>query len=90
MAHHSNELPREMQDEARRLGLGATGKYPRGSLNEHDEGEIQIGIAADKKNGVVVINFGKPTSWLGLTGEQALQIAQSLRERELELRGIDP
>ena len=90
MAHHSAEMPDAYAREAEKLKLGATGEYPRGKLNDDDEGEIVMGIAADPKNGVVVMNFGKPTSWIGFTGEQAEQIAQSLSEKALELRGITP
>ena len=45
---------------------GATGEFPDGKINKHDEGELKIAIAADTKNGIVVLDFGKPTTWIGL------------------------
>jgi hypothetical protein len=61
------------------LGLGATGKFPEGKLNHNDEGEIALGITT--KDGKIVMDFGKPTHWIGFTKEQALMIASSLIER---------
>ncbi len=57
--------------------FGATGKFPNGKLNENDEGEIRIGIRADS-NGIVTMNFGKPTAWIGFTKKQAYQIGELL------------
>lgn len=70
------------------LGLGATGKYPNGKLDEHDEGEIKIAIAADPANRCVRIDFGKPVAFIGFTPEQAREIADMLTEKAFECRGI--
>lgn len=67
---------KKMQEEADKLNLGSTGKFPEGKLVEHDEGEIQIAITHYK--GKVVINFGKPVSFIGFTPEQAANIAQTI------------
>ena len=81
-------------DESRALrelpGLGATGRHPNGRLNADDEGEIKIAIAADPAKGVVVIDLGKPTAWVGFTPEQAVEIADLLRVKAWECRGIKP
>ncbi len=90
MAHHSPELPDAFRQEAERLRLGATGAYPKGKLNECDDGEIQLAITADTKNRVIVMNFGTPTAWVGFYPEQCEQIIESLQEKMLELRGITP
>lgn len=62
--------------EAKELGLGATGRYPAGKLNEDDQGELRaaIGVEGDK----LTIHFGKPVTWLALTPEQALGLARVL------------
>lgn len=86
MSHHS-DIPFG-DDLARKLGLGATGRYPRGKLCEHDEGEIKIGIAADPANGVVVIDFGKSVRSLGLTPDEAKDIADLLTSKAFECRGV--
>lgn len=88
MAHHSERLTTELEEAAERLKLGATGNYPQGKLNDADEGEIQVAIAADTKEGKVLINFGTPVSWIGFDFGQAIAIANSLRDKAHELRGI--
>lgn len=90
MAHHSSEIdptlaqlfgaPQELPD------FGATGKFPEGKLNATDEGEIQFGIAADVAANTVVLNFGTPVVWLGLTPDQAIAIADSLKANALKVQ----
>ncbi len=98
MSHHS-ESP--VGSETRRIfeeltgkpwsnGAGPTGKYPRGKLSEDDSGEIAIAIAADPKTGTILIDFGKPTAWIGFTPRQAVELAEDLNRKAWELRGISP
>lgn len=68
-----------------KIKLGATGKFPEGKLNENDEGEIALGIAADKDNKKIIMNFGKPTAWIGFNVEQALNIANTLIKKASEI-----
>ncbi len=68
MAHHGdNPVPY----------FGPTGKFPRGKLNADDEGEIQFGITND--GDTVIVQFGQPTAWVGMTAEQAESFADSLK-----------
>jgi hypothetical protein len=53
--------------------LGATNNHPRGKLNESDEGELRLAVF--EKDGTVVIDFGKPTAWIGLDAETARSFA---------------
>jgi hypothetical protein len=76
--------PRELL----RQQFGATGRFPMGKLTETDEGEIAFGVAADKKTGKVIINFGKPTAWLGMDREQALALAESLKSKADDLLDV--
>lgn len=57
--------------------FGATGEYPRGKLNEDDEGELQFGIAHDP-TGVVHINFGKKVTWIALSPPDVVQLCTML------------
>ena len=59
--------------------FGETGKFPRGKLNEHDEGEIQFGVTAH--GGTVILAFGKEVAWLGMPPQVARQLARTLIER---------
>ena len=90
MAHHGFELPDFMRDAALEMRLGATGNYPEGKLNETDEGEIQVGITADPEHQKVLINFGKPIVWFGLTPSQAIDFSNSLQDKAFKARGIVP
>lgn len=58
---------------------GATGEFPLGRLNADDEGGLKMGITADKANGIVCVDFGKPVAWLGLDKATALALAEKLR-----------
>ena len=49
-----------------------------GILINDDEGGINIGIAANAKDGKVHIQFGGPVAWLAMPPEMAIQIAVSL------------
>lgn len=73
-----------IQQEAARLGLGPTGRYPEGKLTKNDEGEIKIGIVAYK--GKVVINFGKPIVSLGMNVQQTRALISMLRRRIKEIQ----
>jgi hypothetical protein len=55
--------------------FGATGKFPDGKLDRHDEGEIRIGVARDER-GLVLIEFGKKIAWLAFPQDQAINFAK--------------
>ena len=57
-------------------------QYPEGKLNESDEGEIAIAIGIEGDN--VIINFGKLVAWLGLPGEQSIEMGRTLIKRGRE------
>jgi len=57
---------------------GPTGDFPLGRLNADDDGGLKIGIAADKANGIVRVDFGKPVAWIGLDKTTALDLARRL------------
>ena len=63
--------------------LGATGRFPQGKLNRHDQGELACAIYTEK--GRVVMNFGKSVAWLCLDCDGALALAEILRQRAAEL-----
>jgi hypothetical protein len=56
--------------------------YPDGMLNEDDEGAINIAIGIEEGN--VIVNFGKPVAWLGLPGDQAIEMGRTLIKRGRE------
>ncbi len=62
-----------------RLPLGATGDFPEGKLTESDEGGLRFAIG--HKDGKIVINFGTPVAWLGLSAEVARAMAKALESK---------
>lgn len=54
---------------------GATGKFPRGKINEDDEGELQIVIGINEEHKTIMIDFGKPVSWIGFGADEARAFA---------------
>ena len=71
------EVLKEFQPWNKRT-FGATGDFPQGKLNDNDEGGLRLGVAYDKLDGIVRIEFGKPVAWLGLPPPEAIQFARLL------------
>lgn len=72
--------------------LGATGRYPYGKADATDEGELRMALAADHGNGIVRVEFGTPTAWLGLPAREARALAAGLIKKadELPVRCLPP
>lgn len=62
---------------------GAVGDYPDGKLTKSDEGSLQFAIG--EQNGKVVIDFGTPVQWVGMTPQQAAEFASSLLAKAREV-----
>jgi hypothetical protein len=61
------------------MRLGKTDNFPRGKFNKDDEGEIKIAVGVKDKT--VIIDFGTPVAWLGMDANQALALAESIRQK---------
>ena len=66
---------------------GPTGKFPDGKISEDDDGELNIAIAADKKDGVVIMDFGKPTAWIALKPRDVYGLAEIMVNKAKEIEG---
>lgn len=55
---------------------GALGDFPEGQLTKSDEGAIQFAIGT--KDGKVILDFGTPTAWVGMTPQQAADLGSML------------
>ena len=62
---------------------GATGHFPNGQMSKHDEGAIQFAIG--EQDGKVVMDFGTPVHWFGMTPEEAADLASLLLKRAREV-----
>jgi len=81
MSHHYGPefFKQDISKFVNETGIGATGKFPDGKIDEKDQGQIMIGVTV--KDGRVIMSFGKPTEWIGFTREEAIQIGQTLIDR---------
>ncbi len=75
MSHHGNNPPHVQKalSEALRSLLG---EYPDGRMNANDEGAIAFAVGVEA--GRVVLRFPKPVAWMGMSGDEALELAQLL------------
>lgn len=60
---------------------GALGEFPEPAISKTDEGAIQFSVG--EKNGKVVIDFGTPVHWVGMTPQQAMDFASSVMKHAL-------
>lgn len=85
--HHedqtSEQIAKLMQELAAQEKFGATGRFPGGKLTSNDEGEIAFGVTT--YHGKVIVNFGKPIASLGMSPDEARQLALVLRQRANEI-----
>lgn len=58
------------------LKLGATGEFPKGKLDDTDEGAINFAVMRHGDN--VRIEFGTPVAWLDCPVETAINFAKAL------------
>ncbi len=60
------------------MRLGKTRDFPRGKLNKHDEGGLQIAIG--RQDDCVIVRFGSPVAWVGMPKANALAFAATIIE----------
>lgn len=56
--------------------FGATGDFPKGKLNESDEGGLTFAVARDGDN--VRVEFGTPVAWMAMPVDVAVAFAKVL------------
>ena len=64
---------------------GPTGDYPDGQIFKDDEGALNIGIAYDKEKGIVIMDFGSPVKWIGLSPEDVYGLTKVMIEKANEI-----
>ena len=98
MAHHGSEpfdgMPEDPEKKIARNKLmrdllsttgfrGSLGEFPESQLTKTDEGSIQFAIG--EKDGKVVIDYGTPVHWIGMTPQQAAEFASLIMKRAREV-----
>ena len=84
-----DDVEQKIKDAGYHLPFGATGRFPDGQIGQQDEGEIQFGVAHDRKTKKIFINFGKPIQWMGCNSEQARYLAKTLWDHANKAEGIN-
>src|SRR5215813_724851 len=74
------ETIQAMKAETRAQGtpLGETGRFTHGALTPDDEGELRYAVTAS--GGKVILAFGTPVVWIGMTPRMAHQLADALNK----------
>jgi hypothetical protein len=74
------ETIQAMKAETRAQGtsLGETGRFTHGALTPDDEGELRYAVTAS--GGKVILAFGTPVEWIGMTPRMAHQLADALNK----------
>lgn len=72
---HQSELLKRFQEE--REGK-AQREFPQGRLSGDDDGSLTFKIGADAEKGVVAIEYSKPTMWVAMPPQEAINLAQAL------------
>lgn len=72
MSHHGNNPNQELHEAMRKL----FGEFPDGKLNNDDSGAVAMAVGVE--NHRVVVRFPKPVAWVGMTGDEAFELAQCL------------
>ena len=66
------------ETQAQNIPLGETGRFTHGALTPDDEGELRCAVTAS--GGKVILAFGTPVEWIGMTPRMAQQLADALNK----------
>jgi hypothetical protein len=91
-AHHGEFSPEEQrkQRELMERFIGqvedrAKRNYSQGRIGANDDGDLAMAITADRAKNIVIIDFGKPVTWMGLPPEQVNGLVNLLMQKLREL-----
>lgn len=72
MSHHGNNPDPQLHEAMRKL----FGEFPDGKLNPDDSGAVAMSVGVE--SGRVVVRFPKVVAWIGMSGDEAFELAQVL------------
>jgi hypothetical protein len=85
MSHHGNPPHNPHLSEMMQRLMG---EYPNGRLNGDDAGALAMAVGIN--NGKVVLQFPKPVSWIGMTPDETIGLAELLVKRARESGATKP
>lgn len=78
--HHGDspidDIPRSVLEALKTPLIGKTGLFPEGKLTPSDEGGLQFELG--EREGNLIINFGQPVFWIGMTPQQSIGMAEAI------------
>lgn len=81
--HHGDQVDQAMSTVAAMLkvgdSVGPTGRFPGGKLTETDKGEVVFEVV--KFKGKVLVNFGTPVMYIGMSPEEARRFGSLLIQK---------
>jgi hypothetical protein len=63
-------------------------EFPKGKLNPDDEGALAFAIAVDTTKKLMIVNFNKPVTWLGLYLPDAKKLHEAMGKKIKELEEL--
>jgi hypothetical protein len=85
-AHHgSNEESQLMKLFIEQTQGRAKRAFSEGRINATDDGDLACAITTDRLHGKIVMDFGKPVTWLAMTPADAVSWAKQLIQRAREI-----
>jgi len=80
IAKFNQRISEDLKAEAKETPRpGPTGNFPHGKLTEKDKGEMFLSLTI--KDNAVVLAFGKEVTWIGFTGNQAIDLGKALLKK---------
>jgi hypothetical protein len=81
-SHHQRspdeqELFKRFLDQVNRTPNRA---YSQGRIAPDDDGDLAIAVAADPDHRTIIIRFGKPTEWIGMSADHARHLITLLQD----------
>lgn len=71
---------------AEELKPGPTGDFPKGKMDQEDEGGLNIGVGSRGRK--VMMVFGKTVAWIGMEADDAEKVADAIRVAASEARAF--
>ena len=90
-AHHGDnpaknlEIANLLQRFEKQVEGRAERAYSEGRISAADEGDLACAIKTDHKHDKIIMDFGKPVTWLAMSPQDAVSWAQELIRRAREI-----
>lgn len=83
------ETAQKIEDSVDDPRVGATGEHPEEPIDESDGGEMQFSVGAMVEERLVVVSFGKPVAWLGMSAIDARTLADLLNKQATTIEAAE-